>query len=48
MLNIIDEIKEEGKTALILDPSEAANVFFKYKGNLIDMEEFFIKESIGK
>ena len=44
MLDEIDKIKKLKKTTIILDPTEAAFTFFKYKGETIDLQTHSILE----
>lgn len=48
MLNDIEHIKGQNKTTIVLDPTENAFTFFKYKGEIIDLSEHELNENMGK
>ena len=49
MLYVIESIKKnDGKVAVIVDPGNMANTFFKYKSELIDLTELTLKETMGR
>ena len=39
ILNVLDEVKSNDKAPLIIDPTGNAQLFFKYKGLLINIAD---------
>jgi hypothetical protein len=48
MLDSIELVKNIGKTAIVIDEENNGYRFFKYKGNLIDISEYSLREQMGK
>lgn len=46
-MDTIELVKNNDKTAFLMDASGHAIKFFKYKGNVIDITEYYLKEEMG-